>query len=437
MSVNRYSSGAFRVLTLLLIVACVLVSPAMAGTKYLSGGPSLSAAVTGTNELISGQTVPLQVTVQNSGLIDSKFTQSSLVDRTDLPNTAKTVSVGLGAGDAPVTIQTDPQMIGDILGGASGQAKFNVKIEADAPSGTYALPVSVKYTYLESAEQVGTDSLNYNYVTKNIVIPLTVTIRSEVVVSVQNVSAEQLNVGTEGYLNLTLQNTGNENGRNAVVKIVRNGASPITPTDSSVYIGDFAKGAVVNCRYRVAISTQAAAQTYPVDVIVAYEDHDGINRTSRLQTIGVPIGGKIDFKVSSEAPAITPGQKKVLDVQYTNIGATTVYSAQARLSAVDPFTSNDDTAYLGDLKPGDSAIAHFEVSATKDATIKQYGLDSEIRYRDALDNSQISDTMKVPVNVVEQTGVNAILGNPIILAVIAAIIIGAGYYLYTRKKGSA
>jgi hypothetical protein len=409
----------------------------MAGTKYLSGGPSLSAAVTGTNELISGQTVPLQVTVQNSGLIDSKFSQTGLVDRTDLPNTAKTVTVGLGAGSAPVTIQSDPQMIGDILGGASGQSKFNVKVEADAPSGTYTLPVSVNYTYLESAEQVGTDSVNYNYVTKSLVIPLTVTIRSEVIVDVQKISAEQLNVGTEGYLNLTLQNTGNENGKNAIVKIVRNGASPITPTDSSVYIGDFAKDAVVNCRYRVAVSTQAAAQTYPVDVIVAYEDHDGINRTSRLQTIGVPVGGKIDFKVSSEAPSINPGQKKVLDVQYTNIGATTVYSAQARLSAVDPFTSNDDTAYLGDMKPGDSVMAHFEVSATSDATIKQYGLDSEIRYRDALDNSQISDTMKVPVNVVAKTGVNAIFGNPIILALIAAILIGAGYFLYTRKKGSA
>ncbi len=117
---------------LIVLIACVLVSPAMAGTKYLSGGPSLSAAVTGTNELISGQTVPLQVTIENSGLIDSKFSQTGLVDRTDLPNTAKTVTVGLGADDAPVTIQSDPQMIGDILGGASGQAKFNVKIEADA-----------------------------------------------------------------------------------------------------------------------------------------------------------------------------------------------------------------------------------------------------------------------------------------------------------------
>lgn len=422
---------------LIVLITCVLVSPAMAGTKYLSGGPSLSAAVTGTNELISGQTVPLQVTIENSGLIDTKFSQSGLIDRTDLPNTAKTVTVGLASDSAPVTIQSDPQMIGDILGGASGQAKFNVKVEADAPSGTYTLPVSVKYTYLESAEQIGTDSVDYNYVTKNLVIPLSVTIRSEVVVNVQNISADQLNVGTEGYLTLTLQNIGNEHGKNAVVKVIRNGASPITPTDSSVYIGDFAKDAVVNCKYRVAVSTQAASQTYPIDLVVSYEDHDGINRTSRLQTIGVPVGGKIDFKVNSAAPVISPGEKKVLDVQFTNIGATTVYSAQARLSAVDPFTSNDDTAFLGDLKPGDSALAHFEVSASKDATIKQYGLDSEIRYRDALDNSQISDTMKVPVNVAAQTGVGAILGNPIILALIAAVLIGAGYYLYTRKKGSA
>ena len=50
---------------------------------------------------------------------------------------------------------------------------------------------------------------------------------------------ENLNVGTGGYLNLTLKNTGFEDGKKATVKILRNGNSPIIPTDSSVFIGDF------------------------------------------------------------------------------------------------------------------------------------------------------------------------------------------------------
>jgi len=70
------------------------------------------------------------------------------------------------------------------------------------------------------------------------------------------------------------------------------------------------------------------------------------------------------------------------------------------------------------------------------ATVKQYGLDSEIRYRDALDNTYISDPMKVTVNVVSPTGAAVILTNPIYLSIVAAVIIAIVYLLYYlfRKK---
>jgi hypothetical protein len=68
------------------------------------------------------------------------------------------------------------------------------------------------------------------------------------------------------------------------------------------------------------------------------------------------------------------------------------------------------------------------------ATIKGYGLDSEIRYRDELDNTYISDTMKVKVNVTAPSGVSAILSNPLYLSVIVAIGIGAVYLVYHFRK---
>ena len=46
---------------------------------------------------------------------------------------------------------------------------------------------------------------------------------------------------------------------------------------------------------------------------------------------------------------MSPGSKQVISVEYMNTGETTIYSAQGRISAVDPFTSNDDITYLGDL----------------------------------------------------------------------------------------
>jgi hypothetical protein len=131
---------------------------------------------------------------------------------------------------------------------------------------------------------------------------------------------------------------------------------------------------------------------------------------------------------------MNPGNKKIISVEYKNTGETTIYSAQSRISAVDPFTSNDDIAYLGDLKPGESVVASYEMSVDRSATIKEYGLDSEIRYRDALDNTYISDTMKVKINVTSSAGMTAVLSNPVYLSIIVAGIIGIVYLVYRYRK---
>jgi hypothetical protein len=404
----------------------------------LYGSPSLSVAISGTNQFAPGAEVQLPIVIQNSGLNELKIVDPTIITREDQPNTAKLVTVNLSQGSAPVTIKTDPQMIGDIAGGASSTATFTVLVAKDALAGTYEVPLTLTYTYLEEAEQYGMDSMRYIYREKTVTMPLAVTVTSNARLAVLDAEAEHLNVGTEGFLTLTLKNTGSEHATKTVAKIARNDASPLTPTDSSVYIGDFAPGSTATCTYKVSVSSNAEAQVYPLDAPLEYEKEDGTSATSDTVTIGVPVGGKIEFAVTSTGVSAAPGEKKVIEVLYKNVGAATAYNAQARLSAVDPFTSGDDTAFLGDLAPGQTATARFEVSVDAGATEKDYGLDSEIRYRDALDNSQISDTMKITIGVVQNEGIAGILGNPIILAVIAAGLIGAGYYaLRLRKKGGS
>jgi len=423
---------------IILVVLCVFVtSPGMAGTKYMAGNPALSAYIFGTNEFSPGTDATLNIVIENSGLNEFKFIQSGIVDRDDLPNTAKLLSISLVAGDAPVIIKSDPQMVGDLKGGTTVTSTFNTRINADAPAGTYNLPVNLRYTYLYEAEQFGVDTIKYYYKEKNVTLSVPVKIKSEITIDVLSAEPEHLNVGTEGYLNLKIKNNGSEDGKKTIVKITRNGASPVIPTDSSVYIGDFPAGSTVLCRYKVSVAPTAERSTYPVDVAVVYENNDGDTVSSRSDTIGVPVGGKIDFEIISPPMEIFPGTKKVITVAYKNTGDSTVYSAQGRISAVDPFTSNDDIAYLGDMNAGESALASYEVSVSRDATIKEYGLDSEIRYRDALDNTYISDTMKVRVNVIAQSGISAILSNPIMMSSIIAAIIGVGFGIYKyRRKGN-
>ena len=415
---------------LMLLLALLAVPGSAAGAKYLYGNPELSATIAGTNEFAPGAETGLTVIISNSGLNTHKIAIPSLPPD-DLPNTAKLVTVALKSDDAPFTVKTDPQFLSDIMGGAALPATFNVKVADSAAPGTYTLPLEVTYTYLQDAEDYG-DLLRYNYQKKTETLPLTVRVTPALRVEVLNVQTRSLNVGTEGYVSMTLKNIGHDAADKAVAKIVRNGASPLIPTDSNAYIGTFAPGETVDVKFKVAVADSAEPQSYPLDIVVAYEDYEGKSTASRPVTIGLPVGGKIDFDVASPTVTLHPGGKSILEVVYRNAGAAKVYSAQARISAVDPFTSSDDTAYLGDLAPGETATARFEVSIDADATLKNYGIDSEIRYRDDLDNSKISDTMKVQVVLEKKEG--TLFTNPVFLAVIAVAIIGAGYYIFAYRK---
>ena len=425
-----------KFLFILVILSAFVAYPATAGTKYMSGSPEISVSISGTNEFSPGDDITIPLVVENSGLNEYKFVQSSIVDPDDQPNTAKLMIVQLTAGDAPLTIKSDPQMVGDLKGGSTVKSSFQAKVNKDAKAGIYMLPVILNYTFLFTADQYGTDSIRYFYKYTNKTLSLPIKIKPLLSFTVLAAEPEHLNVGTEGYIKLRIRNSGYEDGKKAVIKIVRNGASPIIPTDSSVYIGNFLSGSVAESRYKVSVAPEAEQSTYPVDIVVVYENNDGDTITSQSETVGIPVGGKIDFAVVSPPPEIHPGQKKVITVEYMNTGGTKVYSAQGRISTIDPFTSNDDIAYLGDINPGESAKASYEVSINRDATIKVYGLDSEIRYKDALDNTYVSDTMKVEVNVSEQTGPAAILSNPVLLSIIIACIIGITYgiFRFIRKR---
>ncbi|KAF5049617.1 NPCBM-associated, NEW3 domain of alpha-galactosidase [anaerobic digester metagenome] len=415
---------------LMLLLALLAVPGLAAGAKYLYGNPELSATIAGTNEFAPGAETDLTVIISNSGLNTHKIAIPSLPPD-DLPNTAKLVTAALKSNDAPFTIKTDPQFLSDIMGGAARTATFNVKVADSAAPGTYTLPLEVTYTYLQDAEDYG-DLLRYNYQKKTETLPLTVRVTPGLRVEILNVQTRSLNVGTEGYVSMTLKNIGHDAADKAVAKVARNGASPLIPTDSNAYIGTFAPGETVDVKFKVAVADSAEPQSYPLDIVVAYEDYEGKSTASRPVTIGLPVGGKIDFDVASPTVTLHPGGKSILEVVYRNAGAAKVYSAQARISAVDPFTSSDDTAYLGDLAPGETATARFEVSIDADATLKNYGIDSEIRYRDDLDNSKISDTMKVQVALEKREG--TLFTNPVFLAVIAVAIIGAGYYIFAYRK---
>lgn len=434
---DPFSSVYSRAVGLFIVGLCLAIlsaSPVLAGTKYLSGEPNLTVSISGLNEFKPGTTVELPVIVENTGLNFMKMVQSGIVDRDDVPSTAKMVRITLLPDGAPILVKSDTQMIGDIAGSESKPVKFQIRVRDDGKAGTYNLPVRLEYTYLANAEQMGTDSVINRYVSKDITLEIPFTVQSAINLDVTKVTPADINAGGEGFVTVTLKNSGADTGHKAIAKLNRSGNSPVVPVDSTVYIGDFKPGETIDAKFKVSVTRDAEPQEYPLEVMVTYENADGEILDTPAESIGIPVGGKIDFSVVSTPPTVTPGGKNVIEVTYRNDGDATAYSAEARISAVDPFSSDDDLAYLGDVGPGQTAVAKFKVTTGSEAVTKTYGLDSEIRYRDALDNSQISDTIKVRVDVVSPDGLVSFLKNPVVILIILVIIIGAGYRFYTVKR---
>jgi len=424
----------YRLIVVFLVLWLCFSMPVMGVTTYLGGHPQMSASISGINEFSPGQDATIKIIVQNSGVQNLQFANGGSISRDDLLTTAKTVSVGLSAGNAPIIVKSDPQIVGDIKSNEIRTVAITTKILPNATEGEYQIPLTISYTYLAAADQPASDILQSNYQYMSETFPITIKIKPQVKVDVLEAVPENLIVGSEGYIDLKIRNAGSEDGKKVTVKLIRNGASPIIPTVSSVFIGDFPHNGTVTSRYKVTISGDAEKQTYPVDVVVTYENRDGDVITSDIETIGIPISGKISFAISSGPVQVVQGSQNVIQVEYQNTGVVTAYNSQARLSVVDPFTSTDDTAFLGDLKPGETSTARYQMSADDTATVKDYTLDTEVRYRDALDISHGSDIIHVPVQVQPKPASAGIMQALPIIVIISLICIGAGYYFLVMKK---
>jgi len=435
--VQRVCLMKANTLIALMIFAAVFCSiPALAQEKYLGASPQITAYIAGTNEFSPGQDATITVDIQNSGTSQVLFTNQGTLPQADLPTTAKLVTAGLSGAGTPINITTNAQNLGDISSPGITSASFSAKITSDAMLGQYTLPLFVQYTYLSNslANQPTSDQVLAVYIPVNMTIPLTVMIKPVVQIDVLKAEGSGLAVGTEGYINLTIKNTGYEDGTQATVKILQHGDSAIIPTDDSVYVGDFPRDGTVTCQYKVSVSADAQQQTYPVDVEVTYTNSEGNTVTSALDTVGVPVAGKLSFIVTSPPAVVTQGSNSVISVEYQNTGTITANNAEARLSTYGPLSSSDTLAYLGDIPPGGKATARYAISVAGGATPGNYPLDTEVRYSDELDNSQVSDTFTADVQVNSPPAASPLIQILEDIAVIAVILGAIGYYVFIVRK---
>jgi len=144
---------------------------------------------------------------------------------------------------------------------------------------------------------------------------------------------------------------------------------------------------------------------------------------TKTETLKIPISIKSEpkFEVTSVSGNLVQGENKVVKVTYKNTRETVAKDAFARIIVMSPLSTEKATVRLGDIGPGEEKTASFEIKADSDATVKKYGVNSEIKYLDDDGDTKFSESMKVdlPLKATEQKF--SITGIAILLIIVIAL----------------
>jgi len=360
---------------------------------------------------VSREFEPEVISVEGSSLVPGGEAEVQLMIRNE--GTSEVHDVEFQIIPTPSITPMNSQFIERISPGETLNLSFKLFVSQNAaPS---EVQMMLKYSYK--------DELNKK---KEGFKTFTLRIRDEPEILVKILDSD-LVAGAEGELKLKLENHGDVKMHKVTVAV--SPSPPITTPDTR-YIDVLSPGEEVNVTFKLSVLSSADGGVYPVTLIISYEDEDGNAKAPITKTIGVPVKSKPKFSVVEVKSDLRPGRTSVVEIYYRNDGNDTIYNAVARLSIMDPFSSSDDSAYLGTLEPGEVKVAKFRLDVDKDAIPKDYVLNSEIKYENSRGDTRISETIKVPLTV-EEVGQSYLFGILGILVIVA--IIGALWYLKKRK----
>jgi hypothetical protein len=213
---------------------------------------------------------------------------------------------------------------------------------------------------------------------------------------------EEMYVDSVGAVHVTVTNTGNTAVEGA--RFVMHDNAPFQPVSRKSSLGNLEAGESATASFRVEVSDRAVAQSYPVEGHVEYQDSFDETRTSNSVTDSVEIGSERDIEVTG-TPTVGAGATETVEFGVENTGDGTMHDAVARINVDSPFSTSDDTTYIGDLGPGETATVSYRVSVDSGATPKQYSVDVVAKYDNAFGDKVVTEVRKAPVEVEEGGGI--------------------------------
>ena len=448
--------GKIKFWLVAIMALALLVNTATTVLARVEGEPDLKATVIGSNEFRVGQGGALQIMVENKGTFSGEMEDPddkvmavgylTPMGVTLVPpcTTAVGTTATLESGSSSIEVLGETAAVGTLPSGRSTMQPiaFHLRVDKDAKPGTYKLTLKLEYQYLKDVDwlnppEEGEESSPYyepqfefdwgsEVQREDISVKVIGTYFSARVTQ-----TEGIRVGATGIIAVSIENSGFGEAHDVTAEIAPGGN--FVPVDRGSFLGDISGGNSATAEFRVSVSEEAIVKTSPLDILIKYKDENDIPRQS-LITVGVAVEKELEFEVGQVdlENELTPGVEGVVSVPIKNTSNSEVRDVLARVNVIDPFTSTDETSYVGALQAGETGTAKFRISVDNDAVPKTYALDVVVKYWDSEGNSYMSKPMKVKLEVKPASGLSEQTVALIIGMIVA--IAGVSSYLIVKKR---
>ncbi|RQG90794.1 exo-alpha-sialidase [Natrarchaeobius chitinivorans] len=351
-----------------------------------------------------GDSGTMKVTVENVGSETAR----------DVNVILESSSAGFAFGESA----QDSAWIDELSPGESTTVEYDVGVAPNAPVRGYTLDGTVQFKTSDGLQRVDESP------------SVGVTPHTEQQFSVTDVDSD-LYVGEDGNLYGVVTNDGPTDVQNVVVQFADESPN-VVPIEQGVSVGSLEAGESTSFRLPLEISGEAEPVSRTIDLGVQYRNADFEKRFYEDIEVVADVEPKRDqFEVDVLERDIAAGDEQHVTVEVTNNLDQTVTDVEARLFADDPLDSDDDEGFVEELEPGESVTMTFHLSADSSAAAKTYPVSFDFRYDDERGNSQLSNTIRVAIDVVESGG--GIPGFLIGTVVLTGLGLGAGAYVYQRR----
>lgn len=295
-----------------------------------------------------------------------EYHDESIVNDPRLGNTAYTFRVDLQADDRLtrdyVTIQDDrgDDVRGTIFAQGHYNKRFTVKVNTDAPAGTYEFKLVGQW--YKNGEPTGAKRfIRFDMPVK----------REGIILDIADISTAPVEVRPgHDFVTLTtrVENVGQKDAKAATVTLDLPAQLEHSYTDANrKWIGRVNSGEAKQATFTVDVNDDAPPGMYNITYVMHYLDVDDNNYTKQRR-VPFLVKPRPYLEVTSTGSG-TAGGAGTMTVTVTNTGQEDAEAVDVRIlkQSTQPFSFDVRSEYIGELRPGESGKARFEADVGRDA----------------------------------------------------------------------